>query len=133
MSNELTNIDKSKSSIAETIIKDGITDLIKPMVKEIFLFDTFIAGTTYVDAEVINSLKPGDALILQREQDNKFDDRAVLVLDSSKRKAGYIPEKDNAIFSRLMDAGKLLTAKINNIEKKGDFSKIKIDIYLTDF
>lgn len=133
MTNELSNIDKSKTSIAETILNDGITDLIRPLVKEIFLFDTFIAGTTYVDKEVIEGLKPGDALILQREQDNRFDDRAVLILDSSKRKTGYIPEKDNAVFSRLMDAGKLLTAKVRSVEKKGDFSKIKVDIFLTDF
>lgn len=133
MSSELANFDKSKTSIAETILNDGITDLIRPLVKEIFLFDTFIAGTTYVDKEVIEGLKPGDALILQREQDNRFDDRAVLILDSAKRKAGYIPEKDNAVFSRLMDAGKLLTAKVRSVEKKGDFSKIKVDIFLTDF
>ncbi|MCR4689080.1 MAG: HIRAN domain-containing protein [Saccharofermentans sp.] len=132
MSNELTNID-GKNQIAQTILNNGVTDIIKPLVKEIFLFDTFIAGTTYVDKEVIAGLKPGDALILQREKDNKFDDRAVLVLTSDKKKAGYIPEKDNVIFSRLMDAGKLLTAKINSIDKKGDFSKVKIDIYLTDF
>ena len=49
------------------------------------------------------------------------------------RKVGYIPEKDNAVFSRLMDAGKLLTAKVKKIDRKGDFSKIEIEIFLTDF
>lgn len=32
-----------------------------------------------------------------------------------------------------MDAGKMLAAKINDIEKKGSFTKISIGIYLVDF
>ena len=44
-----------------------------------------------------------------------------------------MPEKDNVIFARLMDAGKLLLAKIKDVEKKGSFTKISIGIYLADF
>ncbi|MBQ9062796.1 MAG: HIRAN domain-containing protein [Eubacterium sp.] len=69
---------------------------------------------------------------LQRE-DNKFDSRAILVLTEAKQKLGYIPEKDNLIFSRLMDAGKLLAAKIRKIQQKGSFTQISIGIYLVDF
>ena len=43
------------------------------------------------------------------------------------------PEKDNIIFARLLDAGKMLAAKIKGIEKKGSFTKIAIGIYLVDF
>ena len=46
---------------------------------------------------------------------------------------GYVPEKDNIVFSRLMDAGKLLTAKIKTITQKGSFTQIQIEIYLVDF
>lgn len=35
----------------------------------------------------------------------------------TKEKLSYIPEKDNVIFSRLLDAGKLLKAKVNSVEK----------------
>lgn len=131
--NELALTDQQRSELITTIKQNGITDLIKPLVKEIFLFDTFIAGTSYVDKALIEALAPEDKLILRREEDNRFDDRAVLVLDKEQRKVGYIPEKDNAVFSRLMDAGKLLTAKVKKIDRKGDFSKIEIEIYLTDF
>ena len=44
-----------------------------------------------------------------------------------------MPEKDNVVFARLMDAGKLLTAKVLDIETRGDFLKISIAIYLVDF
>jgi len=120
-------------TIAETIEKNGLTEMIKPLVKEIHLFDTFVAGTSYVDKEVLKAAKVGDGLALRREQDNRFDNKAILVLNSENKKLGYIPEKDNVVFSRLMDAGKLLTGKIKRINWKGDFSKIEISIYLQDF
>ena len=130
---ELALTEQQRSELVTAIQQNGITDLIKPLVKEIFLFDTFIAGTSYVDKNLIDALNADDKLILRREGDNKFDDKAVLVLNTDQKKVGYIPEKDNAVFSRLMDAGKLLTAKVKKIDKKGDFSKIEISIFLTDF
>ena len=68
-----------------------------------------------------------------RREENKFDDKAIMVLDDRKRKLGYIPEKDNLIFSRLMDAGKLLIGKVTDVEKQGSFTKIAIGIYLVDY
>ena len=130
---ELALTEQQRRELVTAIQQNGITDLIKPLVKEIFLFDTFIAGTSYVDKNLIDALNADDKLILRREGDNKFDDKAVLVLNKDQKKVGYIPEKDNAVFSRLMDAGKLLTAKVKKIDKKGDFSKIEISIFLTDF
>ena len=64
---------------------------------------------------------------------DKYDEKAILVLDEKDRKLGYIPEKDNLVFSRLMDAGKLLAGKVNDVEKKGSFTKIGIGIYLIDY
>lgn len=37
------------------------------------------------------------------------------------------------IYKRLMHAGKLLKAKITDIEVKGSFTKISIGIYLVNF
>ena len=130
MSNEIA----VKNTDLITAIEDKqITEIIKPLVNEIYLFDTFIAGTTYLeDQTVLDDVKPGDKVSLRRE-DNKFDDKAILVLDPEKRKLGYIPEKDNVIFARLMDAGKLLIGKVTDIEKHGTFTKIAIGIYLVDY
>ncbi|MFQ7156136.1 MAG: hypothetical protein ACLRQR_05285 [Merdimonas faecis] len=41
-----------------------------------------------------------------------------------------MPRQDNAIFSRLMDAGKLLFGKITSKEKKGSWLKIYIKVSL---
>ena len=130
MSNEIA---VKNTDLIIAIEDKQITEIIKPLVNEIYLFDTFIAGTTYLeDQTVLDDIKPGDKVSLRRE-DNKFDDKAILVLDLEKRKLGYIPEKDNVIFARLMDAGKLLIGKVTDIEKHGTFTKIAIGIYLVDY
>ena len=119
--------------IKKTENPQGLGDLIKPLTREIHLFDSFIAGTTHLeDGSVLESVSVGDTLTLQREK-NKFDDNAILLLTSDNKKIGYIPEKDNIIFARLMDAGKLLKAKVTDIKQKGSFTQISVGIYLVDF
>lgn len=112
----------------------GIGDVLKPLIKEIHLFDTYIAGTTHLkDKTVLDEIEVGQKLTLKREI-NKFDEKAIMIITEDGKKVGYVPEKDNVIFSRLMDAGKLLSARITDMkERKGDFRQISIGIYLIDF
>ena len=130
MANDLTL--KTGGLVALSAEK-GLADMLRPLQREIHLFDTYIAGTTYLnDKSVLEAAAPGDRLILQREE-NKFDEKAILVLNEKKQKLGYVPEKDNIVFSRLMDAGKLLSAKIVSKEQKGTFTQIRMSIFLIDF
>ena len=110
---------------------NGLGNILKPLIREIHLFDTFVAGTSFLkDKSVLDEIKIEDKLILQREN-NKFDSNAILLLTEGK-KLGYIPEKDNIIFARLLDAGKVITAKVKGIQQKGTFKQISIGIYLVD-
>ena len=124
-----TNQNTAVSIIQHT----DLGDIIKPLIREIHLFDTYIAGTTHLkDKTVLEDVKVDDRLFLQRE-DNEYDKNAILVLNAEKKKLGYVPEKDNIVFSRLMDAGKKLTAKIKEIKPKSEhFTVINIGIYLVD-
>lgn len=125
-------LDLVKEGVVALVQNQELGDIIKPLVKEIHLFDSYVAGTTHLqDPSVLDEIKIGDDLTLRREA-NKFDSNAVVVLAGPK-KLGYVPEKDNLIFARLMDAGKMLKAKISKIEKKGSFTQISIGIYLVDF
>lgn len=129
MANELTEHQQGLVSLVEG---NELGDIIKPMINEIHLFDSYIAGTTHLDDKtVLDKVEVGDVLSLQRE-DNKYDSNAILILNEDKKKLGYVPEKDNIIFARLMDAGKLLKAKISRIEQKGSFKQIRIGIFLVD-
>ncbi|MDO5138204.1 MAG: HIRAN domain-containing protein [Oscillospiraceae bacterium] len=130
MENELSI---KKDGLVSLVEEHDLGSIIKPLTKEIHLFDSFVAGTTHLaDPSVLDTITVGDKLLLMRE-DNKFDSNAVMILTAEKRKLGYVPEKDNVVFARLMDAGKLLIARITKIEKRGSFNQISIGIYLVDF
>lgn len=129
--NELSVSNKDELAIAAGSGQLG--EMLKPLIQEIHLFDSYVAGTTHLaDKTVLDEISLGEKLTLRRE-DNKFDSNAILIFSSRNKKLGYIPEKDNLIFARLMDAGKVLSAKIKSVEVKGTFHKISIGIYLVDF
>ena len=130
MANELTVNGEKAVALASQY---ELGDLIKPLKQDIHLFDTFIAGTSHLkDDTPLKEMKEGDELRLIREE-NRFDDNAIMILDHKGRKMGYVPEKDNVIFARLMDAGKKLIARINTIHIRGTFIQVSIGIYLVDF
>ena len=112
--------------------KGGDLVIPKPFEKDIFLFDTYIAGTTHIKG--IEELEPHlnieDKLDFFREPDNRYDKEAIMIKTSGGVKIGYVPKQDNIIFARLMDAGKLLFGRISYKEKKGKWVKIKIKVYL---
>ena len=123
-----------KQNMVSLISDNPLGNLIKPLSHEILLFDSYIAGTSQIkDESVLDEIKEDDKLTLLRDPEDRFDENAILILDGQKRKLGYIPEKDNVVFARLMDAGKYLTAEVKEIWPKGAFHRIKISIYLVDF
>ncbi|MCR4653970.1 MAG: HIRAN domain-containing protein [Eubacterium sp.] len=129
MANELTEYQQNLVSLVQS---HELGDIIKPLIKEIHLFDSYIAGTSHLkDRSVLEKIAVGDMLSLQRE-DNKFDSHAILMLNEDGKKLGYVPEKDNIIFARLLDAGKLLKAKISSVTQKGSFIQVGVGIYLVD-
>ena len=109
-----------------------IATLAKPFEKDIFLFDTYVAGTTHIEGieELEPHLNNDDRLEFFREPDNRYDKQAIVIKTVDGVKIGYVPKQDNVIFARLMDAGKLLFGKITSKEKKGSWVKIYIKVFL---
>lgn len=111
---------------------NGELTIPKPFEKDIFLFDTYVAGTTHIVG--IEELEPhlniDDRLEFFREPDNQYDKQAIVIKTIDGVKIGYVPKQDNVIFARLMDAGKLIFAKITSKEKKGSWIKINIKVFL---
>lgn len=112
--------------------KGGNLAIPKPFVRDIFLFDTHVAGTSYVEG--IEDLEPhlhiDDKLNFFREPDNPYDSKAIVIKNADGVKIGYVPKADNVIFSRLMDAGKLLFARITSKKMAGNWLKIEIKVFL---
>ena len=112
--------------------KGGNLTIQKPFERDIFLFETYVAGTSYVEG--IEELEPhlyiDEKLDFFREPGNSHDKRAIVIKNTDGIKIGYIPKADNEIFSRLMDAGKLLFGRITGKEMRGKWLKIDIKVFL---
>lgn len=112
--------------------KGGSSIVPKPFERDIFLFDTHVAGTSHIEG--IEELEPhlniGDKLDFFREPDNPHDKQAIMIKNADGVKIGYVPRADNVIFSRLMDAGKLLFGRITAKEIQGSWLKINIKVFL---
>ena len=73
MENELSI---KKDGLVSLVEEHDLGSIIKPLTKEIHLFDSFVAGTTHLaDPSVLDTITVGDKLLLMREN-NKFDSMA---------------------------------------------------------
>jgi len=130
MKNEITKSDKNKIALMDD---KQLSDIIKPLSHEIHLFDSFVSGILNLkDKSILNNLNVNDKLVLKRD-DKNFDENNINIYTEDGKRIGYIPEKDNIIFARLMDAGKLLIARIIEIKGQNSFPVISIGIYLIDY
>ena len=123
----------NSGAIIELLHKQGGELAIpKPFERDIFLFDSNVAGTSYIEG--IEELEPhlniGDRLQFFREPDNPYDKQAIVIRNKDGVTIGYVPRSDNVIFSRLMDAGKILFGEITEKKWKGKWLDMKIRIYL---
>lgn len=104
-----------------------------PFVQDIRLLDCHVAGTSHLDLdEVEPALLAGATLVLRREPDNPHDPLAILVLDCRGTKLGYIPRAKNEVLAHLMDAGKLLHARVESKQWVGDWLKVEICVLMRD-
>lgn len=82
--------------------KNGEISIPKPFEKDIFLFDTYVAGTTHIEGieELELHLNVDDRLAFFREPDNRYDKQAIVIKTVDGVKIGYVPKQDNVIFAR---------------------------------
>ena len=111
--------------------KDGLP---LPYVKEIFLMECHIAGTSYREniKEIEKELQEKDLLVFKRETDNQHDKLAIVIFDTKGQKLGYVPRDRNEVIARLMDAGKLIFGKLERKQWRDDWLKADIRVYMRD-
>lgn len=110
--------------------KDGA---LMPFAREIMLVECHIAGTSHVALRDIEpALSPGSLLALKREPANPHDALAIMIFAETGDRLGYVPRARNEALARLMDAGKLLFARLETKEWHGDWLKIGVRIFLRD-
>ena len=126
-------IKKDQNNLIDYLVNTGgEIDIPRPFEQDIYLFDTYVAGTTHVEGieGIYSTLKIEDKLVFYREIENEHNPQAIRIETLGKEKIGYVPRQDNVVFSRLMDAGKILFAKVMEKDMRGKWARIKIKIYL---
>ncbi|MFA6928824.1 MAG: HIRAN domain-containing protein [Lentisphaeria bacterium] len=120
------------SKMIQAFGKDGVP---LPFVKEIFLLECQVAGTSHIDEieEKTAGLNPGAFLGFLREPANPHDPLAIRILNQQNAKIGYVPRQRNEVIARLMDGGKLIFGKVESKEANGSWLKITITVYMRDF
>ncbi len=120
------------SSEALDLIKN--IDKYGPYLNGIYLFSTYITGTTYIEniKDLNSSLIEGLEVYFFRELENQYDNRAIVIKDGENNKIGYIPKYKNDIISKLMDSGKIIFGKIIKKEWKNNYLRIDFDVYFKD-
>ncbi|WP_236894622.1 HIRAN domain-containing protein [Clostridium beijerinckii] len=99
-------------------------------VKDIYLTSVNIAGTSYFDmSEIYNKLLEEDIVYLKRDSDNEYDKNAIEVITTEGFVMGYVPKDNNLILKNLIDKGKYLYGRVEEISE--DYSVIKIQICLS--
>lgn len=105
-----------------------------PFVKDVFLLESAVVGTGFVDdiERKTESVVPGGVLEFRRDPRNRHDELAIQVLNADGERIGFVPRRDNPVLARLMDAGKSLYGKVREVADRGSWPRIEIDIYLRD-
>lgn len=107
----------------------------KPFSQPVRLIDAVnVAGTTHVAGieRIAAELHPGDRLRFERDSGNAHDARAVKVFSPGGERVGWLPVDVNDIPARLMDAGKELYGSVVDVERRGSWTRVRMDVYLDD-
>ena len=133
--NELT---LSEAGLGELL--HGSSSLLPSMTRDIYLTRMSVVGTRYIgDADhLVKELPAGSRVTLLHEADNRFDEKAVIVIDAKGRKLGYIPRAQNAVIAALLDAGKFFYGIVRDQPQKYDDEsdtsayRFRIDLYMSE-
>jgi hypothetical protein len=95
--------------------------------------DIVVAGTTHCEKieEYEPFLLPSTILKMLRHPKNEHDEQAIAIYWQDNQ-IGWVPQDLNLIISRLMDAGKAFFSRIEKTERKGNWLKINVKVYMVE-
>ena len=129
MANELAVVEENWLDLA-----GKFKDLPMPFERTVFLTECHLAGTAEIDDMLVKTrnVETGTPLVMKRMPTDAQDARAIAALTAAGDIVGYVPRRYAAVFARLMDAGKLLSAKIVHKELEDYWLNIRIAINMKE-
>ena len=104
--------------------------------RERYLCTCQLSGTTHVEnlAEKVKGFCTITRLALKRDPKNPHDPNAIMVLNEKNERIGWVPQKDNEMLARLMDAGNFLYGEVVDIKPvtKTGYLELYFKVYLCD-
>ena len=100
--------------------------------QRIYLLQSFVRGFGYYEGpELLQKMRKGDMLELVREPKNEYDDCAI-ALHFDEKKIGFLPQEDNEILSKLLDAKVVpLQAEITHLKTEAKtWENVHIAVYI---
>ncbi len=88
----------------------------------------YYSGLFLVNAGII---REGQRLLLRREPDNPYDEKAIEVFTEGGEKVGYIPRDRNEVISSIMDQGIPVHAVVFSIHRDTiPWDTLHIEVYM---
>jgi HIRAN domain len=114
----------------ESVLQPTLQPILQPV--PVLLQTSPVAGFQYHEGETVWALlRSGQALTMVREPGNRFDERAIR-LDWQDQKIGYVPARDNAAVSQLLDRGERLNTVITQLRQANNpWDRIEFAVYWT--
>lgn len=115
-------------------LSDHTQELPKPFEHEVLLMECHVAGTMHVDDILAktSAIGVGTALVLRRDPKNEYDHNAIGIYTAGNVQLGWIPMRKNQIIARLMDAGKMMIAKVVKKELEDHWLNMRVEVFLKD-
>ena len=125
MANELAVVEENWLDLA-----GKFKDLPMPFERTVFLTECHLAGTAEIDDMLVKTrnVETGTPLVMKRMPTDAQDARAIAALTAAGDIVGYVPRRYAAVFARLMDAGKLLSAKVTEKSLIGHWLDLAVAI-----
>jgi hypothetical protein len=125
MANELAVVEDSWIELA-----GKYNDLPMPFERTVFLTECHLAGTAEIDDMLVKTrnVETGTPLVMKRMPTDAQDARAIAALTAAGDIVGYVPRRYAAVFARLMDAGKLLSAKVTEKSLENHWLDLAVSI-----
>lgn len=129
MANELAVIEDNWLELA-----GKYKDLPMPFEQTVFLAECHLAGTDLIEDMLVKTenVDAGTPLTLKRMNVDAEDAQAIAALTAAGDIVGYVPRRYAAVFARLMDAGKLLSAKVTDKALVGHWIDISVAIEMKE-
>ena len=128
------HLGKQNARLSDEAVQEITLNVASQMKDGLFLFKTHIAGTQYhqaFDAADEMQEETNRIVVLKREPDNQYDQKAIEVFTSSGVKLGYIPRQNNGHIAGLMDTGFHITGHTTRFSANSHSAEIRVELFLT--